>query len=308
MVSINLTIENFWSFPFKRDKVLDVKIPTSWNDVSSDYLFPLFVLLPEAKNKLIKHAILSLFIDKKYIHYIPQSSLVVIFERIEQLAKEPITYPVMDYFEHRPTSIKFYLFGRKCTINLPFLKKRYYLPMPFMADLTMAEVALGLKKAIIYQNKGGGDAAIETLNEFVAVFCRPRPYSLLSFKESERPVLDTRKVDADAEELASLPLLTKLFVYEYVLASLDALKKAPKLKVLFPEPKKQDINSVSPKSKKKNDPNVWVDFIVSLSETGLLGSFSEIEKENFSTALYIAAKRKQDLMNQEFDRKSRPKR
>ena len=301
MVQVNLKIKNYRKFFFKTKKV-QINIPQDWAEVPKSIFEELYTLLPFAGQQWAQYKILSLFIPAKCIHFIEQSFLDQHFwANINKLSTEKQYTTPFTSFKYKLKTINARVLGFDFSIKLPF-RNKYYLPKELLADLTCGEVAAGIKQITIFFNKEGQDEA--NLNKAVAIFCRQQKAWLFSTnrKDFKRSEFDIEESNDTAALFEKLSFAKKLFIIYYVLGNLDKLKNAPRIKILFPEPAKADEEeNEAPKQKenKKKDPNIWLDFLANISETGIAGTFTEVQHSNFQEVLFLAAKKKQDIINQQ---------
>lgn len=296
-MEVIIKIENYRQIPFFKTKTIEFNLPTSWAEASYKDIQLLYPLKALAEDEKVLEVILSHYVKPKYLQYINVVDKQKMINLLRKLYQSSITKLSFSSIKFTQKKISFWFLGKLKAIKTPF-KNRLNIPNAYLSNLKFGEVAAGLKQIIIYFNTDGKNE--DNLNKAMAIFFRP--YKHFFFKKGnisiERETFDMDRINRQAKTFTNMPVAEKLFFIHYILDTLEALKTAPKLQVLFPKPPTKEQSQTEIKKEPSNkDPNIWFDFMISIAELNLAGDFNKISETSFVQVLTIAAKKKQDTIN-----------
>ncbi len=300
---IQLEIKNYRRLPFFKTKKIQFSMPTTWEEATFQDIEFLFPLLPVHESEAVKTIILSKYLKPKYFDYLGADKQTL-FNAIDKLFASPLKKLSFSEIPFKNKRISFLLFGKQFNIWTPFQNK-LNVPAAYLGNLTFGEVASGLKQVIIYFNTKG--TRLKNLNNAMAIFFRP--FETYFFKTGNETIktesYDLARIAKNTELFEQMADSTKIFFVYYILGTLEALKTAPVLSVLFPKPPK-DTDTEKTKTAKatdtQKDPNIWLNFMINIADLGIAGDFDKISDTSFVQVLTIAAKKKRDAIAAERQR------
>jgi len=267
MVEITLNIKG------KRGKAKTILIPQSWEEVAPQDVVSLLGLSSNKTRKSKEMAVLYFFGENAYLLSRGQvSDLIPHIEFLYEKEKEIIEFvhgkqhSFDDYFnviEHEDEQL-------------------WVMPSKLLYNTKMGEIKIGLAYLAAYV-KTEKEAH---LNKMIAVFCRPPdPYfdpmnidENADRREPFSPILS----DQRASLLSDLPVELKSYCLQFIVSSLEKIKKKKQYESLF-KPTHSTDNKI--------DIWIWRDFTRAMAKVGNLGkTIKEIDEEYFHDVLHEAAK------------------